>query len=141
MFEIEEERLLELLNNSLPFSGFIKRSSEGINDRNDSLFYIEEKDKEISFQNEGFIYTASKEYKIIVQTGTFNINQIAYNLLTILRKYHTVKKLTTDSEAIYLSETNTKLQKSINLLRILIEITTIEHENIENCITCVQSHC
>lgn len=141
MFELEEERLLELLNNSLPFSGFIKRNSEGINDRNDSLFYIEEKDKEISFQNEGFIYTASKEYKIIVQTGTFNINQIAYNLLTILRKYHTVKKLTTDSEAIYLSETNTKLQKSINLLRILIEITTIEHENIENCITCVQSHC
>jgi len=141
MFELEEERLLELLNNSLPFSGFIKRNSEGINDRNDSLFYIEEKDKEISFQNEGLLYTASKEYKIIVQTGTFNITQIAHNLLTILRQYHTVKKLTTDSEAIYLSETNTKLQKSINLLRIIIEITTIEHENIENCITCVQSHC
>ena len=141
MFELEEERLLELLNNSLPFSGFIKRNSEGINDRNDSLFYIEEKDKEISFQNEGLLYTASKEYKIIVQTGTFNITQIAHNLLTILRQYHTVKKLTTDSEAIYLSETNTKLQKSINLLSILIEITTIEHENIENCITCVQSHC
>ena len=47
MFELEEERLLELLNNSLPFSGFIKSNSEGINDRNDSLFYIEEKDKEI----------------------------------------------------------------------------------------------
>lgn len=141
MFEVEEKRLLDILTNSIPFSGFIKTNNEGINDRSDSLFYIEQTDKDISFTNDGLLYTSTKEYKIIVQTGTFNIKQIAINLLSILRQHYIVKKLSTDSESIYFNETNSKLQKELNLLKIIIEVTAIEHENIENCIICVQSHC
>ena len=67
MFREVEEELLNYLNGILPFKGFIKTNSEGINDRNDSLFYIETSEKKVSFENNNGLYIANKDYKIVIQ--------------------------------------------------------------------------
>ena len=141
MFREVEEELLNYLNGILPFKGFIKTNSEGINDRNDSLFYIETSEKKVSFENNNGLYIANKDYKIVIQSGTYKQDSIINLLLPKLRSKYNLKSIDYDSELIFLQETKTTLKKALFLVKFVVELTTIEHRDINDCVNCLETIC